>query len=115
MSCTLPTEPMQQFPVDNVIPTKDVTEQDCNQNTLFGHIDQFGNLVKVQSPTETTMESRDVFVPPTEFSTVNEPTSAPTIDILRSNPLIRQMVEERLAVLEAKMKLDIQGGMQHRR
>ena len=68
----------------------------------------------MQGPAEATVESCDVFVPVTERSVVSEPTPAPTMNILHSNPLIQQMVEERLAVLEAKMKLEIQGGM-HRR
>ena len=50
-------------------------------------------------------------MPATEHSIVSEPMPAPTMDILRSNPLIQQIVEESLAVLEAKMKLEIQGGM----
>ena len=61
-------------------------------------MDQFGNLVKVQGPAESTVESRDVFVLTTEHSIVSEPMPAPTMDILVSNPLIQQMVEERLAV-----------------
>ena len=101
--------------MDKVILNEDVTIQDCNQNTLFGHMDQFENLVKVQGPAESTVESRDVFVPATECSIVSEPTPAPTMDILRSNTLMQQMVEERLAVLEAKMKLEIQGDIHHRR
>ena len=36
------------------------------------------------------------------------------MDTLHSNPLIQQMVEEQMAVLEATMKLKIQGGMQRR-
>ena len=35
--------------------------------------------------------------------------------MLRSNPLIKQMVEEHMAILEAKMKLKLQGGMPRRR
>ena len=51
-------------------------------------------------------------MPATERSTANNPIYPPTTDALGSNPLIQQMVEERMAVLEAKMKLEIQGGMQ---
>ena len=95
---------VHQLPVVKIVPTEDVTVQACNQNALSGHMDQFENLVKVQGPAETTVESHDVFVPVTERSTLNEPTPAPTMDILHSNLLI-QMVEEKMAVLEAKMKL----------
>ena len=55
------------------------------------------------------------FVPVTERAVVTDTGSAPTIDMLCSNPLIQQMVEERMAILEAKMKLELQGGMPHRR
>ena len=44
----------------------------------------------VQGPAESTVESCDVFVPATEPSIVSEPMPAPTMDILRSNPLIQQ-------------------------
>ena len=90
VSWTLSKEPMQQLSTDNVISNEDVTIQDCNQNTLFGHMDQFENLVKVQGPAESAVESRDVFVPATEPSIVSEPMPAPTMDILHSNPLIQQ-------------------------
>ena len=68
VSLTLPKEPTQQLSTDNVISNEDVTKQDCIHNMLFGHMDQFGNLVKVQGPTESTVESRDVFVLATECS-----------------------------------------------
>ena len=96
------------------LPTEEITVQDHNQNVVFGHMDQFGNLVRVQGPAES-MESRDVFVPATERSVVMNPANQPTLDSLRSNPLIQQLVEERIAALEARMKLEIQGGMHKRR
>ena len=40
------------------------------------------------------------------------PVNQLTLDSLHSNPLIKQLVEERMAALEARMKLEIQGGMQ---
>ena len=94
---------------------KEPIVQDCNQNVLFGHIDQFGNPVSVQGSVAPTVEARETFVPATERPIVADVGSAPTIDVLRSNPLIQQMVEERMALLEAKMKLELQGGMSHRR
>ena len=48
----LPQETVSQPPASKVLPTGDATVQDCNQNMLFGHMNQFGNLVKVQGPAE---------------------------------------------------------------
>ena len=104
---------LQQSATTN-LPTEEITVQDHNQNVVFGHMDQFGNLVRVQGPAES-MESRDVFVPATERNTVMNPVNQPTLDSLHSNPLIQQLVEERMAALEARMKFEIQGGMQKRR
>ena len=67
-------------------------------------MDQFGNLVKVQGLAEN-LESCYVFVPAIERSTASNPSYPPTMDALHSNPLIKQMVEEQMAVLEAKMSL----------
>ena len=97
-----PQEGSTQQNINASLVTEEVTVQDHNQ---------FGNLVRVQGPIDST-ESRDVFVPATERNVVSNPVNPPALDTLRSNPLIQQLVEERMAALEAKMKLDIQGGMQ---
>ena len=68
VSWILSKEPTQQSSVDNMISNENITIQDCNQDMFFGHNDQFGNLVKVQGLAESTVESRDVFVPTTEHS-----------------------------------------------
>ena len=109
-----PQEGSTQQSVNATLVTEEVAVQDHNQNVVYGHVDQFGNLVRVQGPIDST-ESRDIFVPATERHAVNNPVNPPTLDTLRSNPLIQQLVEERMAALEAKMKLEIQGGMQRRR
>ena len=111
---TAPTQGSFAVGACTSLPAEEVTVQDHNQNVVFGHMDQFGNLVRVQGPAES-VESRDVFVPVTERSTVINPMNPPTLDTLRSNPLIQQLVEERMAALETRMKLEIQGGMQRRR
>ena len=105
---------ISQQKVNTTLVTEEVAVQDHNQNVVYGHVDQSGNLVRVQGPIDST-ESRDVFVPATERNVVSNPMNPPTLDTLRSNPLIQQLDEERMAVLEAKMKLEIQGGMQRRR
>ena len=44
------------------------------------------------------MDTREVFVPVTEHTVTTDMGSAPTMDMLRSNPLIQQMMEERMAM-----------------
>ena len=111
---TTPQDIVQQ-PPDSGPQTKQPVIQDCNQNILFGHVDQFGNPVRVQSPAEAIPEVRDTFVPVTEHPITVDAGPVSNINMLRSNPLIQQMVEERMALLEAKMKLELQGGMSRRR
>ena len=82
---------------------------------MFGHVDQFGNPVSVQGPAGPATEARETFVPVTDHPIVSDAGPAPTIDMLRSNPLIQQMVEERMALLKAKMKLELQGIKSRRR
>ena len=111
---TTPQDIVQQPPHSGP-QTKQPVIQDCNQNILFGHVDQFGNPVRVQGPAEAIPEVRDTFVPVTEHPITVDAGPVSNINMLRSNPLIQQMVEERMALLEAKMKLELQGGMSRRR
>ena len=71
--------------------------------------------MRVQGPAEAVSEVRDTFVPVTERPITVDAGPTSNIDMLRSNPLIQLMVEERMALLEAKMKLELQGGMSRRR
>ena len=66
--------------------------------------------MKVQGLAETVLEMRETFVPVTERPTTVDMGTTQMMDMLRSNPLIQQMVEERMAILEAKMKIELQGG-----
>ena len=80
-------QPTKMFPI-----VKEPIVQDCNQNILINvHVDQFGNPVSVQGSVAPTVEARETFVPATECPIVADVGSAPTIDVLRSNPLIQQM------------------------
>ena len=78
--------------------------------TTVHHTDQYGNPVHVFAPVEnnsmTTGLERDsaTFVPP-EVSRDNA--IPPGMDILRANPYIQHLVEQRLSLLEAKMKTDL--------
>ena len=71
--------------------------------------------MKVQGLAETVLETRKTFVPVTERPTTVDMGTTQMMDMLRSNPLIQQMVEERMAILETKMKIELQRGMSHRR
>ena len=85
---SVPKDILQQL--SEVISTvKEPVIQDCNQNTLFGHVDQFGNPVRVQGPAEAVTEIRETFVPVTDRPITTDVGSAPMIDMLRSNPLIQ--------------------------
>ena len=92
----------EQHLSEGVVNIQETVVQDCNQKVLFGHVDQFGNSVKVQGSPETVSYSCETFVPVTEQLTTVERGNRPTLDMLRSNPLIQQMVEECIAILDSK-------------
>ena len=77
------------------------------------HTVQYGNPVQVFAPVQnnimTTGLERDLatFLPP-EVS--RDSTIPPGMDILRANPYIQQLVEQRLSLLEAKMKNELTQG-----
>ena len=81
--------------------------------TTSHHTDQYGNPVQVFAPVEnntvTTGLQLDLaaFVPP-EVS--RDSTIPPGLDILSANPYIQQLVEQRLSLLEAKMKNELTQG-----
>ena len=83
---------------------------DFNQNILT---DQFGNSVQVQialgqvkntTMTEASMVDRQVEQP-----------SVLTLESLCSNPLVQKLVDERVAFLETKMKLELSQGTNTRK
>ena len=88
------TKDIPRQPAEVVPTVKESIPQDCNQNVLFGHVDQFGNPVSVQGSVAPAVETRKTFVPVTEHPIVADVGATPSIDVLRSNPLIQQMVGE---------------------
>ena len=91
-------------------------------------LDQYGNPVQVQSLVETaglqlqnvydpvkevtvTTTDQAVYVPVHETLPVTTGTtvaSTTTLEALKANPFIQQLVEERVAVLESRMKSELQ-------
>ena len=78
---------------------------DFNQNILM---DQFGNSVQVQIPLEQGETSTMTEAPMVDRQ-VEQP-SVLTLESLRSNPLVQKLVDERVALLETKMKLELSQG-----
>ena len=86
---------------------------DFNQNVLM-HTDQFGNPLLVQGiveqpvvgsqiqPQQSQLPERQLDMNPTNQS----------LEALRANPFIQQLVEERVAVLESRTKSELQQGNQ---
>ena len=68
---TVPRDTSQQLP-EGISTAQEAVVQDCNQNVLFGHVDLFGNPVKVQGLAESAKDTREVFVPVTERPVVTD-------------------------------------------
>ena len=91
---------MQPTPV--VVPPVPATSASTEtSHNALQHTDEFGNLVKVFAPVAGPERDLAAFVPP-EISREN--IIPPGMDILRANPYIQQLVEQRVSLLEAKMK-----------
>ena len=84
---------------------------DFNQNILT-HMDQFGNLVLVQGVAEQTLVRPPVQVEQTQVvERQSEANSmSQSLGALTANPFIQQLVEERVAVLESRIKSEVQQG-----
>ena len=88
-------------------------QRDFNQNILL-HTDQYGNPVQVQAmvePTAVPLQPEPAFFEKPAESVNN----SQSIDALRANPMIQKLVEERVAVLESRMRSELQQGTSHRR
>ena len=96
-------------------PIEKVIVQDVNQNPVFAHVDQFGNPVRVQAAVETLPLAHEHVTQAIGHQGTQDLGTTATLDTLRSNPIIQQSVEERIAVLESKMKAELQQGIYHRR
>ena len=108
--------------------------RDVNFN-LPAYSDQYGNPVQVHSLPDTGgIQSQNLYVPTKEASvtTVEQASYVPvhetlpvtagatmastaTLEALKANPFIQQLVEERVAVLESRMKSELQQGNTQRK
>ena len=86
---------------------------DFNQNILM-HTDQFGNPVRIQGIGEQPIGCTQVQgqQPPVPERQLEVKPMKQSIEALRANPFIEQLVEERVAVLESRMKNELQQGNQ---
>ena len=106
-----PTLPAQ---LENEHAAEEVVTRDANHN-IYRHVDQFGNPVQVQSvvePLTVTMQQETVPVEKPAQPAVPPPV---ILDLLRMNSYIQQLVEERMAVLETRMKSEFQQGGSQRK
>ena len=77
--------------------------RDVNHN-IYRHVDQFGNPVQVRAMADPLAVVTPQDPNPAVKSTDSSVTAPMTLDSLRMNPYIQQLVEERVAVLETRMK-----------
>ena len=90
------------------------TVRDFNHN-VYRHVDQFGNPVQVCAIAEPLSVVTQQDLPLTERPMEPAVAAPVTLDSLRMNPYIQQLVEERMAFLETKMKQELQQGGSHRK
>ena len=83
---------------------------DMNFNTLT---DQYGNPVEIQGPVVNTNDTLMVNAQrgePLFTAGVQEPTSAQSMEFLRTSPYLQKLVEDRVSVLEVRMRSELQQG-----
>ena len=87
--------------------------RDYNQNVLM-HTDQFGNPVLVQGIAEQPVVCSQMQAQQTQLTErqLDVNSTNQSLEALRANPFIQQLVEERVAVLESRMKSELQQGNQ---
>ena len=87
----------------------DKTVRDSNHN-LPVHTDQFGNVVQVQALVNPNSGAQGVIQHSSEPLFTQQQQEIPqtaSMDLLKANPLIQRLVEERVSVLEARMKTEL--------
>ena len=89
------------------------TVRDVNHN-VYRHI-QFGNPVQVRAVAEPLAVVAQQDPLPVEKPIETTAAASVTLDSLRMNPYIQQLVEERVAVLETRMRQELQQGGSHRK
>ena len=92
---------------DTTVATAMVKDKPISMDMNYNLTDQFGNPVQIQGigpvvqntqPLTVVRQAEPLFTQP------QEETATQSIDFLRANPYIQRMVEERVSVLEARMK-----------
>ena len=87
-------------------------QRDVNHN-LPVHMDQYGNVVQVQALVNQGVPQQEVIQQgpePTFTQPIQDFSQPPNMDLLRANPVIQRLVEERVSVLEAQMKSEFGQG-----
>ena len=97
--------------------TRLVEQQSVKDSTqgVFQHVDQFGVPVRVQGVVNQGQSTRDSRVQGIERISVDNTGQPMTLEALRSNPIIQQLVEERVAVMESRMRTELQQGVYKRK
>ena len=97
--------------------TRLVDQQSVEDNTqgIFQHVDQFGIPVRVQGVVNQGQSTRDTRVQGIERISADNTGQSMTLEALRSNPIIQQLVEERVAVMESRMRTELQQGVYKRK
>ena len=92
----------------NLPETTTQVKSDFNHNIL-NYTDQYGNPVQIQAPVQADTVNQVTY---TEAGTATNPlvVQQQSIESLRSNPIIQQLVEERVALLETRMKTELSQG-----
>ena len=100
----------EQEPSRDTRVTDQQTVQDINQGA-FNHINQFGIPVRVEGVVNHVQSSRDTRAQGTEKISAEDTGQTMTLETLRTSPIIQQLVEERIAVMESRMHTELQQGV----
>ena len=98
---------------DVSVATTMATDKPTNMDMNFNLTDQFGNPVQIKGIGPTVHNTQPITVTRQAEPLFTQPqgeTPTQTIDFLRANPYIQRMVEERVSVLEARMKSEMAQG-----
>ena len=87
------------------------TTQDINQNPVFAHVDQFGNPVRVQATVGPQIYTRELSIAMGEQQVTQNVGNITSLEALRSNPMIQHLVDKQMAIVETKMRAELQQGI----
>ena len=98
---------------DTTVATATVKDKPTSMDMNYNLMDQFGNPVQLQGTGPVVQRTQPLTVTQQAeplFTQSQEETATQSIDFLRANPYIQRMVEERVSVLEARMKSELAQG-----